>query len=75
MSAQHTDTVTAVYELRKAAVEHGRAMAEADRSPRSEARDHLIATTLQLEEKTAAALDECADHAEEAVEEAVERSA
>jgi hypothetical protein len=75
MSAQHIDTVTAVYQLREAAVEHGRAMAEVDRSPRPAARDHLLATTLELEEKTAAALDECAENAEEAVEDVVERSA
>jgi len=60
------DPVAAVYELREAAVEHGRAIAETEQKATPEARDHLLETTLALEEKTIAALDECADNADDA---------
>lgn len=66
MKAQDHDTVGAVYELREAAVEHGKAISDVEHGERSpEARDHLIETTLELESKTIAALDECSDAADE----------
>jgi hypothetical protein len=66
-SAEPTE---AVYELREAAVEHGRALAENEKTATFEARDRLLDTTLALEEKTAAALDECAESSVEAARDA-----
>ena len=66
------DTVGAVYELREAAVEHGKALAELERVGDTPAvRDHVLETTLELETKTVAALDECSENAETAAETAV----
>jgi hypothetical protein len=61
----HHQPVKAVYELREAAVEHGKAVAELDAAPSRAA----------LEEKTVAAVDECSDNADQAVAEALEESA
>jgi hypothetical protein len=58
------NSVRAVYELREAAVEHGIALAQREALPTAASRDQLLATQLELEEKTVAALDECADHTE-----------
>jgi hypothetical protein len=66
----HSDTVKAVYELRKAAVEHGKAIAQNEADPK-EARVEVLTTAALLEEKTVAALDECSENAEHAAEEAV----
>jgi 3-oxoacyl-[acyl-carrier-protein] synthase III len=70
MSETSMDPVRAVYELREAAVEHGKALANADLASTPETRDELLATRMTLEEKTVAALDECSDNAEEAAAEA-----
>jgi hypothetical protein len=56
-----SDPVTAVYELREAAVNHGKAIADAARTQQAEARDLLLVTSLELEQKTAHAVDECAE--------------
>jgi hypothetical protein len=74
MSTERYDTVEAVYELRAAAVAHGKAIAEAERCEASDVRDRLLATTLTLESKTAAVLDECSENAEEAASEASGRA-
>jgi hypothetical protein len=66
----HTDSVKAVYELRKAALEHGKAIAQNEADPR-DARAEVLTTAAALEEKTIAALDECSENAEHAAEEAV----
>jgi hypothetical protein len=68
MSAERYETVEAVYELRAAAVAHGKAIAEAERHHEPEVRDRLLSTTLTLEAKTAAVLDECSENAEEAAD-------
>ena len=65
-----TDLVRAVYELREAAVAHGVALAHADGAEGRSARDELLSTQTELEEKTAAAIDDCAANAKRAVEEA-----
>jgi len=67
--AEH-DSVRSVLELREAAVEHGKAIAQLDRADTRQARDVVLATKLELEEKTVAAIDDCAENAENAVEEA-----
>ncbi len=67
----HSNTVAAVYELREAAVEHGKAILENRRDPSPAAHGRLIETKLELETKTVAALDECADSSQEAVETAL----
>jgi hypothetical protein len=64
-----SDTVKAVYELREAALEHGKAIAANDADP-ANARAEVLTTAASLEEKTIAALDECSEHAEEMVREA-----
>lgn len=69
------DTVAAVYELREAAVEHGRALAKREANESAAARDHLLDTQLDLEEKTAAVLDECAASSEYAARDALAESA
>jgi hypothetical protein len=71
----HHQPVKAVYELREAAVEHGKAVAELDAAPSRAARDGVLATQTTLEEKTVAAVDECSDNADQAVAEALEESA
>ncbi len=63
----HSNTVAAVYELRDAAVEHGKALLESRRDPSPAARGRLIETKLDLESKTVAALDECAASSQDAV--------
>jgi hypothetical protein len=63
-------SVSAVFELREAAVEYGKAVAQLDRERTPEARDAVLETHVELEVKTAAAIDECAEKAEWAVEEA-----
>jgi len=62
------DTVKAVYELRDAAIEYGRAVAahEASGPPGGD----LLSINSALEEKTVAALDECSENAAEAADEA-----
>jgi DNA-directed RNA polymerase subunit F len=67
--AEH-DSVKSVFELREAAVEHGKAIAQLDRSDTRQARDDVLATKLELEEKTVAAIDDCAENAENAAEQA-----
>jgi hypothetical protein len=74
MSESKVDPVKAVYELREAAVEHGKAMAELEKDPSGASRDEALATKLALEEKTVAALDDCSENAQEAAEEAVEHA-
>jgi hypothetical protein len=56
---QERDTVSAVYELREAAVEHGKALVESELSSSPQTRDQLLETALELESKTVAAIDEC----------------
>jgi hypothetical protein len=68
-----TDTVKAVYELRKAALEHGKAITQNEADP-ANAREEVLTTAALLEEKTIAALDECSENAEEAAEEAVKEA-
>ncbi len=75
MSVHHAESLSAVYDLREAAVEHGKALAEAGAGASPEARDRLISTTIDLETKTAAVIDECAASSEEAVHDALEKSA
>jgi hypothetical protein len=53
------DSLSAVYELREAAVEHGKALVESRLNASPDARDQLLETALELESKTVAALDEC----------------
>jgi hypothetical protein len=67
-----SETVKAVYELREAALAHGKAIAQSESDPAA-GRDDVLATGTLLEEKTIAALDECSDNAEEAAAEAVEQ--
>jgi hypothetical protein len=69
MEADKADSVKAVYELREAAVEHGKAVANLDADPTPAARNDVLDTKLVLEQKTVAALDECSESAEEAVAE------
>jgi hypothetical protein len=61
MSTSQEATVRAVYELREAAVEHGKALAAVEASPTAEARDALLETQITLERKTVSAVDECAE--------------
>jgi hypothetical protein len=68
------DPVKAVYELREAAVEHGKAIADLEKNPTGRARDEVLFTKLTLEEKTVAALDDCSENADAAAEEAVEHA-
>jgi len=75
MSVQHAEPLAAVYELRQAAGEHGKALAEADVDATPQALDRLMSTMMDLETKTSAALDECATSSEEAVHEALEKTA
>jgi DNA-directed RNA polymerase subunit F len=74
MADSKIDTVKAVYELREAAVEHGKAVAHLENEPSSTARDEVLTTQTTLEEKTVAAIDECSENAEEAVEAAREEA-
>ena len=64
------NTVRAVYELREAAVEHGRALAADSMVPSEATRDSVLETKLDLESKTIAAIDECSESASEAAAEA-----
>jgi hypothetical protein len=59
------DVVESVYALRDAAIDHGLALANLQSGGNGEARDHLLATKVALEEKTAAAIDLCAENADE----------
>jgi hypothetical protein len=59
MSTTSDSLVRAVYELREAAVEHGRALAAAEAAPTAEHRDALLETQIDLERKTVSAVDEC----------------
>jgi hypothetical protein len=59
-----------VFDLRAAAVEHGKAMARLDEHPSRQHREDVLETKMTLEEKTSLAIDECAENAEEAVQEA-----
>jgi hypothetical protein len=52
-------SVSAVYELREAAVAHGKAVASLECETTPQARDAVLETKLDLEVKTAAAIDEC----------------
>jgi hypothetical protein len=61
MSAGQVGIVQAVYELREAAVEHGKALAAVDAHPSAEARDALLETQIDLERKTVIAVDECSE--------------
>jgi len=54
-----TGSVSAVYDLREAAVAHGKAVASLERETTPQARDAVLETRLELEVKTAAAIDEC----------------
>jgi hypothetical protein len=74
MSHPEVDPVKAVYELREAAVEHGKAMADLEKNPTGHARDEALLTKLTLEEKTVAALDDCSENADVAAQEAVEHA-
>ena len=62
-----SDTVRTVYELREAAVNHGRALAAADLIPSPTTRDRVLDTKMELEERTIAAIDVCTDEDEQAV--------
>jgi hypothetical protein len=53
--------VRAVYELREAAVEHGKALAAVEAAPSPATRDALLATQIDLECKTVSAVDECGE--------------
>ncbi len=53
--------VDSVYALRQAAIDHGLALAKLQASPSTIARDELLDTQITLEEKTAAAIEECGD--------------
>jgi hypothetical protein len=67
--------VKAVYELRDAAVQYGKAVAHLDAEPSFGARDEVLAKHTTLEEKTVAAIDECSENAEAAAHEALDRPA
>jgi hypothetical protein len=71
MNTSKVDPVKAVYELREAAIDHGKAIAQLDGAPTTAARDQVLATQTALEEKTVAAIDECSENAEEAVADAL----
>ncbi len=64
-SQEHTapsdSMVRVVYELREAAVEHGKALAALEAAPSPVTRDALLETQIHLEIKTASAVDECGD--------------
>lgn len=53
------DKVDAIYDLRKAAEEKGRAEEALDQDPSPEKRDRLLDAHMELEEKTMQALDVC----------------
>jgi hypothetical protein len=54
------DKVDAIYELREAAEEHGRASADLDKKPDSpEARDAVLEARAKLEEATVDAIESC----------------
>jgi hypothetical protein len=53
--------VQAVYELREAAVEHGKVLAALEAAPTPANRDALLESQLDLERKTVTAVDECGD--------------
>jgi hypothetical protein len=72
MASIDTDPVKAVYELREAAFEHGKAIANLEIDPTGGTRDEALATKMVLEEKTVAAIDECSDNADAAAEAATE---
>jgi hypothetical protein len=73
MASSKVDPVKAVYELREAAIEHGKAIAQVDAAPSQAARDEVLTTQTVLEEKTVAAIDECSENGEEAVADALGR--
>ncbi len=75
MDETKTDSLKAVYELREAAVEHGKAVAHLETEPSPAARDEVLTTQTVLEEKTVAAIDECSDNADEAVAAALDDTA
>jgi len=56
---EQTGSVSAVYDLREAAVAHGKAVASLEHETTPQARDAMLETKLELEVKTAAAMDEC----------------
>jgi len=55
--------VRVVYELREAAVEHGKALAALEAAPGPATRDALLESQIDLERKTASAVDECGESA------------
>jgi hypothetical protein len=55
--------VATIYALREAAVDHGLALASVTAERSSGARDRLLTTQIELEERTVAAIDECAQTA------------
>jgi hypothetical protein len=59
LGREQTGSVSAVYDLREAAVAHGKAVASLERETTPQARDAVLETKLELEVKTAAAIDEC----------------
>jgi hypothetical protein len=75
MASIDADPVKAVYELREAALEHGKAIANLESDPTGEARDEALATRMLLEEKTVAAIDECSENADAAAAEATAEAA
>jgi hypothetical protein len=54
--------VKVVYELREAAVEHGKALAALEAAPSPATRDALLETQIDLERKTVLAVDECGEN-------------
>ncbi len=61
MNSGEGGLVRAVYELREAAVEHGRALAAVDIESTAKTRDALLDTQIDLERKTVTAVDECSE--------------
>ena len=75
MGTDEHGSVKAVFELREAALQHGMAIAELKGGTgRGDALDGVLATKIRLEEKKAAAIDECSENAEIAVEQVTKES-
>ncbi len=61
MGSSHDGILRAVYELREAAVEHGKALAAVEVKTTPATRDALLESQIRLESKTVTVVDECAE--------------
>jgi len=59
------NVVDAVFELREAAIAHGQVLEQSEHDDNPATIDALLESQLELEEKTAAAIEECEDDGSE----------